>query len=153
MTTYARRGYGRPSYAPQVGRVQKPNRRPGACRDCSEQIPAGGGQLYRESSGAWSVVHWPAEQGGWLMSPQPVTGGCPADTDKRNAEFHASGFFGRTAELPASEREHVAAMARAFARESAQDTSRGKYAYTSSGARMTSRRGRCEDAPCCGCCD
>ena len=26
-------------------------------------------------------------------------------------------------------------------------------AYTSSGARMTSRSGRCEDAPCCGCCD
>lgn len=25
--------------------------------------------------------------------------------------------------------------------------------YTSSGARLTSRRGRCEDAPCCGCCD
>ena len=27
------------------------------------------------------------------------------------------------------------------------------YARTSSGARMTSRSGRCEDAPCCGCCD
>jgi len=26
-------------------------------------------------------------------------------------------------------------------------------AYTASGARMTSRYGRCEDAPCCGCCD
>jgi hypothetical protein len=25
--------------------------------------------------------------------------------------------------------------------------------YTSSGARVTSRYGRCEDAPCCGCCD
>jgi hypothetical protein len=30
---------------------------------------------------------------------------------------------------------------------------RRTYAYTLSGARMTSRRGRCEDAPCCGCCD
>ena len=29
----------------------------------------------------------------------------------------------------------------------------GRYAYASSGARMTDRRGRCEDAPCCGCCD
>ena len=27
------------------------------------------------------------------------------------------------------------------------------YAYTSGGARMSSRYGRCEDAPCCGCCD
>ena len=30
---------------------------------------------------------------------------------------------------------------------------RSRYAYTSTGARMTSRYGRCEDAPCCGCCD
>jgi len=28
-----------------------------------------------------------------------------------------------------------------------------KYAYTSSGARMTMSSRRCEDAPCCGCCD
>ena len=30
---------------------------------------------------------------------------------------------------------------------------RKSYAYTSGGARMTSRQGRCIDAPCCGCCD
>jgi hypothetical protein len=28
-----------------------------------------------------------------------------------------------------------------------------KYGYTSSGARVTDRYRRCEDAPCCGCCD
>lgn len=28
-----------------------------------------------------------------------------------------------------------------------------KYAYTSTGARMTLSSRRCEDAPCCGCCD
>ena len=28
-----------------------------------------------------------------------------------------------------------------------------RYAYTSGGARMTNRYSRCEDAPCCGCCD
>jgi hypothetical protein len=28
-----------------------------------------------------------------------------------------------------------------------------RHGYTSGGARMTSRYGRCEDAPCCGCCD
>ena len=27
------------------------------------------------------------------------------------------------------------------------------YAYSSSGARMSNRYGRCIDAPCCGCCD
>ena len=30
---------------------------------------------------------------------------------------------------------------------------RGRYAYTSTGARMSNRYSRCEDAPCCGCCD
>jgi hypothetical protein len=30
---------------------------------------------------------------------------------------------------------------------------RKTYAYTSGGARAWDRRGRCEDAPCCGCCD
>lgn len=29
----------------------------------------------------------------------------------------------------------------------------GKYAYTASGARLTMASRRCEDAPCCGCCD
>jgi hypothetical protein len=28
-----------------------------------------------------------------------------------------------------------------------------KYAYTAGGARMTMASARCEDAPCCGCCD
>jgi hypothetical protein len=28
-----------------------------------------------------------------------------------------------------------------------------KYAYTADGARMTVSSRRCEDAPCCGCCD
>lgn len=28
-----------------------------------------------------------------------------------------------------------------------------KYAYTSTGTRMTMSSRRCEDAPCCGCCD
>ena len=28
-----------------------------------------------------------------------------------------------------------------------------RYAYTSSGARVTMSSRRCEDAPCCGCCD
>jgi hypothetical protein len=30
---------------------------------------------------------------------------------------------------------------------------RRSYAYTGSGARMTMSSRRCEDAPCCGCCD
>lgn len=68
------------------GRVAKPNRRPGACRECGETIPAGAGYLYKELSGAWSVIH---------------------------AEHDAT-------PAPSSAVRHV-------------------------------RRGRCEDAPCCGC--
>lgn len=37
--------------------------------------------------------------------------------------------------------------------ESSRGTRRRSGAYASSGARMSSRYGRCEDAPCCGCCD
>lgn len=40
----------------------------------------------------------------------------------------------------------------AFARYGTRSP-RASYAYTSGGTRMTSRQGRCEDAPCCGCCD
>jgi len=47
------------------------------------------------------------------MDPQPVTGGCPESTDKRNAELHASGFFGPGAPAPKSERDRIAAAGRA----------------------------------------
>jgi hypothetical protein len=146
-----RRGYASRSFT--TGRVAKPNRRPGACRVCQEEIPAGGGQLWREASGEWSVVHTEAQQGGWLMHPQPYRGGCPESTDKRNAELHASGFLGPGAALPRSERERIAATAAAYAAANPPEAPRERrasYAYTSSGARMSTRCGH-EDYPCCGC--
>ena len=165
--SYGRRGYG--SRPVTAGRVARVNARPGPCRSCCETVPAGAGHLWREADGAWSVVHIEATQGGWLMHPEPYRGGCPADTDKRNAEAHAAGFFGKDAPAPASEREHVASAARAYAARNAvsapaqagpgddlREISRragGKYAYTSGGARMTMSSRRCEDSPCCGCCD
>jgi hypothetical protein len=57
-----RRGYQSRAFTP--GRVARPNARPGDCRSCGETIPAGAGQLWRETSGAWSVVHVEATQGG-----------------------------------------------------------------------------------------
>ena len=133
-----RRGYS--SSRQTTGRIAKPNGRPGPCRGCGEEIPAGAGQLWRGADGSWSVVHVEATQGGWLMNPQPVRGGCPESTDKRNAELHASGFLGPDAPAPASEREHIAATAARFAETHASDTPRRSYA-------------RCthEDYPCCGC--
>lgn len=51
---------------------------------------------------------------------------------------------------------HEACPAMDAPRRSISGTSRRTrpgYAYSSSGARLASRYGRCEDAPCCGCCD
>ena len=150
---YGRNGYARRGYQRQqsTGRIAKVNARPGPCRHCGEDIPAGAGELWREASGAWSVVHAEEAQGGWLMHPQPVRGGCPEATDKRNAELHASGFL---SVAPVSERENIAATASRYAATvPAEAPKRKSYAYSSSGARMSNRYGRCEDAPCCGCCD
>jgi hypothetical protein len=89
------------------------------------------------------------------MDPQPVTGGCPVDTDKRNAGLHASGFFGKDAPAPRSERDRIAAAAaRHAAAEADRAADRSRYDLANvSAALATRRRGRCEDAPCCGCCD
>ena len=150
-------GYGRSNYRrgyssrPQtLGRVAKVNARPGPCKDCGEEIPAGAGQLWRTADG-WSVVHTEASQGGWLMHPQPVRGGCPESTDKRNAELFASGFLGPDAPAPVSERDNIAATAATYAAMNpASEAPRRSYARTSS---RYAGFGRCthEDYPCCGC--
>ena len=146
-----RRGYGNRGRSFTPGRVERINARPGPCRTCHEQIPAGGGQLWRESDGSWSVVHVTESQGGWLMHPQPVRGGCPADTDKRNAELTALGFLGQDAPAPVSEREHIAATAATYAATHITSTPRQAGPYR--GYRRSVSYGRCnhEDYPCCGC--
>ena len=147
-------GYGRSNYRrgysnarQTAGRIAKPNARPGPCRDCDEEIPAGGGQLWRGGDGSWSVVHVEATQGGWLMHPQPYRGGCPESTDRRNAELHASGFLGADAPAPVSEREHIAATARTYASRTDVPAPRRSYARTSRGYERCTH----EDYPCCGC--
>ena len=148
-----RSGYGRRA-AVRPGRVERPNSRAGECRSCGEPVPAGGGHLWREASGAWSVVHWPAVRGGWAMDPQPYRGGCPAETDRLNAELHAGGHLGMDAPLPASERDVIAGAAARFVPPAPGGrASSGRCAYTAGRARVTSSSRRCEDAPCCGCCD
>ena len=107
-------------------------------------VPAGAGQLWREQDGAWSVVHTLAEWHGSPVSGRYV-GGCPAETDEMNAR----GKFGGQDARPESVR--IASIAATYA--AMRRTDPGKYAYTSSGARMTMSSRRCEDAPCCGCCD
>jgi hypothetical protein len=140
-----RRGYGQ--RAVSAGRVSKPNRRPGACRECGEEIPAGAGQLWRETSGDWSVVHLPMEWSGSPVSGHYV-GGCPASTDEKNAgaPWNADGHV-------RPEAERLTAVAASYAAMNPPEDARPRraaYAYTSTGARMTSRCGH-EDYPCCGC--
>lgn len=146
--SYGRRGYSGRSQT--TGRIAKVNARPGPCRTCGEETPAGAGQLWREADGAWSVVHVEATQGGWLMDPQPYRGGCPESTDKMNAERHAAGFFGPDAPMPASERVSIAAKAARYAETTPAPQRRRSVAYTSTGAAMYERCTH-EDYPCCGC--
>lgn len=138
------------------GRVARPNRKPGPCRSCKTEIPAYGGHLWREDDGTWSVVHTPAE---WTGSPVSglYVGGCPAETDAMNERGRFGGSDG-----PGSEADRIAARAALALAMAPQQTSNpreasryagSKYAYTSTGARMTAVGRRCEDAPCCGCCD
>lgn len=147
---YRRGGY-RSSRPQQTGRIGRANKRPGPCRVCHAEIPAYGGQLWREASGEWSVVHQEATQGGWLMNPQPFTGGCPEDTDRRNAELHAAGFFGADAPAPRPEAERIAARAAAGAAAAEREQPQ-RYARRAVTA-ATGARYRCthEDYPCCGC--
>ncbi len=160
-----RRNYGR-SYRSSrpvtPGRVARVNRRAGKCHYCPEIVPAGAGQLWREDSGAWSAVHLPAEWNGSPTSGRYVHG-CPADTDQLNR----TGNFGEPGAR--SESERLQAVAATYAAMHATDApaqagpdddlrevsrrAGSKYAYTSGGARMTMSSQRCEDAPCCGCCD
>lgn len=145
-----------------TGRVGRVNQRAADCRTCGELVPAGAGELWRETSGAWSVIHRPAA---WAGSPVSgfYAGGCPDETDRMNA----AGNFGPHG-VHGSEHERIAATGRGYAATHAgapvqapagadlravSAAAGPKYAYTADGARMTVSSRRCIDAPCCGCCD
>lgn len=129
---------GQPARGPRVNRFDAP------CASCAETVRAGTGTL-EGYQGHWVVKHRHQEWSGSPVSGWYV-GGCPADTAKLNAQ----GGWG-----PQSVRVHVAPPAQVDPSD-AREASRlagGRYAYTASGARMTMASARCEDAPCCGCCD
>ena len=162
MSNY-RRNYRRStsrSFTP--GRVARVNRRPGPCRSCGVIVPAGAGQLFREESGAWSAVHVPASWHGSPVSGRYI-GGCPAATDELNtgAPWDRPGARSESDRLAAvaatwAAMEGTRAPVQAGPDDDLREVSRragSKYAYTSTGARMTASSQRCEDAPCCGCCD
>jgi hypothetical protein len=116
----------------------RPNTYAGTCISCGLAVAAGAGILTGSKATGYTVRHAPATWHGSPISGGYVNG-CPADTDALNAK------------LGHTDDNYVGNVARASA--IVVGSPRGKSAYTSTGARMTSRSQRCEDAPCCGCCD
>jgi hypothetical protein len=128
------------------GSVQKsgprPNTYPGTCATCGGYVPASAGILTGTKATGYTTTHtestWKGSpaSGGWV-------GGCPADTDQRNAALGHDGD---------SFVQNVARNLAAASDNPVREISRRnpRHAYTSSGARMTLICG-CEDAPCCGC--
>ena len=106
----------------------------GACSLCGLTVPAGTGILTGSRATGYQVRHGDRK---WIGSPVSGTwvGGCEGARD---------------AGLP------VYAPRQAGPDDDLREVSRragSKYGYTSSGARVTMSSRRCEDAPCCGCCD
>ena len=138
--------YGKRSNYRRGGFQQKsgprPSTYPGVCATCGANVAAGEGILTGTKATGYTTTHAPATLHGSPISGGYVNG-CPEETDRLNAALgHVDNDYVRNAER-AEEIVITAPPAR----------SAGKYAYTSSGARMTDRFQRCEDAPCCGCCD
>lgn len=71
---YRRHQYGRPT----TGRIGRANTRPGPCHYCGAEVPANGGQLWRNADGSWSAVHLEATWKGSPVSGRYV-GGCPEE--------------------------------------------------------------------------
>lgn len=120
-------GYSR-SYArrPAQRTGPRPNKYDAACSRCGRLVPAGKGVLTGNRDTGYQVRHFDRR---WVGPP------CGGDMIGKPGMGRYVGGCEDYADQP----EYVAPQ-------------RKTYAYTSSGARMTSR-GRCEDAPCCGCCD
>jgi hypothetical protein len=169
-----RNGYRRTS-APRTG--PRVNRFAAPCsRGCGTEVPAGQGILAGGPNSGWQVSHKAASWHGSPVSGRYING-CPGEADRLNL----AGQWGAFAEPRCTDRTHAqqvrdtggcdscnrevrtppaapAGYAPVQADEGAdlREVSRNagsKYAYTASGARMTMSSRRCEDAPCCGCCD
>lgn len=124
----------------------RPNTYPGTCASCGQYVAVGAGILTGTRNTGYTTKHTPA-----TLHGSPISGGyingCPAETDELNAGLgHVDNSYVRNMarNLAAASDNPIREMSRRAG---------GKYAYTSSGARMTMSSQRCEDAPCCGCCD
>ena len=153
------------------------NKFAGDCASCGLNVPAGAGILTGSRAAGWTVKHAAARWHGSPVSGRYV-GGCPEDTARQNL----AGQWGPYAEPRCSDTTHAEqvtqtggcgscsrevtvtrapdgsgpAPLQADEADDLREVSRlagGRYAYTASGARMTMTSRRCEDAPCCGCCD
>jgi hypothetical protein len=117
------------------------NKYDAGCSQCGRLVPAGAGILTGNRETGYEIRHgdrhWTGPPCGGDMIGQPGmgrwAGGCEDYADQP---------------VYAPRQAPDGADLREVSRRAG-----GKYAYTSSGARMTMSSRRCEDAPCCGCCD
>jgi hypothetical protein len=126
-------------------------------------VPAGAGILTGNRATGYTVRHSAARWHGSPVSGRYI-GGCPGEADQLNTPAgtpepcgreladttdcrypgHAKGYHPDPAVMDAGSDAGLAELSRAAGPGTA---------VLSSGAIVTTSRGRCEDAPCCGCCD
>ena len=104
------------------------NKYDGGCSRCGRLVPAGTGILTGNRDQGYEIRHGDRK---WIGPP------CGGDMIGQPGMGRWAGGCEDAADMPVYE----------AARKPA------RHARTASGARMTERSGRCEDAPCCGCCD
>jgi hypothetical protein len=154
----------------------------GQCSICGLTVQAGAG-LLEGWPGNWTVAHRPASWSGspvsgWYVGGCPedtaalnAKGGWGPESARTfvppaqaelvwcetvNAPAHGNGPHLLQANCQNPHNTGTYAPVQAGPDSDLLELSRragGKYAYTASGARMTVSSQRCEDAPCCGCCD
>ncbi len=118
--------------------MSRPNRYPGAC-SCGAHVAAGAGTLGRKVGRRWTV-HCAS-----CVEP-PKSSGCATCSGEGRLYGGrlCSACDGTGADMTAT---------RAILAERAARQRGSTYTRFSSGAEIfTNRNGRCEDAPCCGCC-
>lgn len=118
-------------------RESRANKYGGTCAMCGVEVAAGAGVLVGSKRVGWGVTHRPTEWSGSPISGWYV-GGCPGEA----ASLNVKGGWGP---------DWARVMPEAVEVEAATVAAAVSYRAYEGGRRRAGWR--CEDAPCCGCCD
>lgn len=114
------------------------NRYAGSCGGCGQNVAAGAG-VCKRVRGKFTAFHKSCELGNGAPTPARNLGGCVAGA-------HGACQFCGCPEL--NDGEDCPAL-----KADRRVSSRVTVVRTSGGTFTQNARGRCEDAPCCGCCN